>query len=111
MNLIVAGNRESLIMVEAGARQVTEGEIVEGLGVGHRAIKELIEVIDELDKEVRRGKGEKPKQQIIGDISSFLESRYDEAVAALIDAYKSCLLYTSDAADDLLCVDLGGRRI
>ena len=24
---------------------------------------------------------------------------------------KVCLLYTSDAADDLLCVDLGGRRI
>ena len=22
-----------------------------------------------------------------------------------------CLLYTSDAADDLLCLDLGGRRI
>src|SRR5665213_1662399 len=28
------------------------------------------------------------------------------------DAYNYiCLLYTSDAADDLLCVDLGGRRI
>ena len=26
-------------------------------------------------------------------------------------AIKTCLLYTSDAADDLLCVDLGGRRI
>ena len=24
---------------------------------------------------------------------------------------KGCLLYTSDAADDLPCVDLGGRRI
>ena len=23
---------------------------------------------------------------------------------------EDCLLYTSDAADDLLCVDLGGRR-
>ena len=23
----------------------------------------------------------------------------------------ACLLYTSDAADELLCVDLGGRRI
>ena len=22
-----------------------------------------------------------------------------------------CLLYTSDAADDLLCVDIGGRRL
>src|SRR5665213_4485259 len=25
-------------------------------------------------------------------------------------AHDYCLLYTSDAADDLLCVDLGGRR-
>ena len=25
--------------------------------------------------------------------------------------FGTCLLYTSDAADDLLCVDLGGRRI
>ena len=26
-------------------------------------------------------------------------------------AVKACLLYTSDAADDLLCADLGGSRI
>ncbi len=25
--------------------------------------------------------------------------------------HKTCLVYTSDAADDLLCVDPGGRRI
>ena len=28
-----------------------------------------------------------------------------------IIAGNNCLLYTSDAADELLCVDLGGRRI
>src|SRR5450756_2407062 len=27
------------------------------------------------------------------------------------ESVRTCLLYTSDAADDLLCVDLGGRRI
>ena len=27
------------------------------------------------------------------------------------DSPKCCLLYTSDAADDMQCVDLGGRRI
>ena len=27
------------------------------------------------------------------------------------DGYRGCLLYTSDAADDTPCVDLGGRRI
>ena len=31
--------------------------------------------------------------------------------AALMAGFEYCLLYTSDAADDLLCVDLGGRRI
>src|SRR5450756_2080448 len=34
-----------------------------------------------------------------------VETRHMRAVL------KACLLYTSDAADDLLCVDLGGRRI
>src|SRR5450756_1615658 len=29
----------------------------------------------------------------------------------VVGGYNGCLLYTSDAADDLLCVDLGGRRI
>src|SRR5665213_3879717 len=35
--------------------------------------------------------------------------RPDEALMKRIKA-AGCLLYTSDAADDLLCVDLGGRR-
>src|SRR5450756_1047965 len=32
-------------------------------------------------------------------------------VKGAVDELKTALLYTSDAADDLLCVDLGGRRI
>src|SRR5428012_17903 len=34
-------------------------------------------------------------------------------ISSVLGAHPShaCLLYTSDAADDLLCVDLGGRRI
>ena len=34
-----------------------------------------------------------------------------EALAIEHRPGNACLLYTSDAADDLLCVDLGGRRI
>ena len=33
------------------------------------------------------------------------------SVGTFVDRPDCCLLYTSDAADDLLCVDLGGRRI
>ena len=40
--------------------------------------------------------------------------RFDSNAAVLINPNKEpqgCLLYTSDAADELLCVALGGRRI
>src|SRR5665213_491103 len=32
-------------------------------------------------------------------------------LVAIDETFIPCLLYTSDAADDLLCVDLGGRRL
>ncbi|GAB5802254.1 hypothetical protein JMUB7527_28610 [Staphylococcus aureus] len=36
----------------------------------------------------------------------------DNSVLNVADTrYNPCLLYTSDAADDMQCVDLGGRRI
>src|SRR5680860_1913451 len=47
-----------------------------------------------------------------------LEAPLQEATATIIPTAANapapsvaCLLYTSDDADDLLCVDLGGRRI
>src|SRR5450756_2489241 len=41
---------------------------------------------------------------------SGLRAETDNARARAMDAPMiACLLYTSDAADDLLCVDLGGR--
>src|SRR5659263_768747 len=46
---------------------------------------------------------------------SALGSRYIRLTARALSSTTPlscyCLLYTSDAADDLLCVDLGGRRI
>ena len=39
------------------------------------------------------------------------DGEVDIAVEYSTINYKDCLLYTSDAADDMQCVDLGGRRI
>ena len=39
------------------------------------------------------------------------EKKHIRAALKLSSLRKHCLLYTSDAADDLLCVDLGRRRI
>ena len=42
---------------------------------------------------------------------AILPSTVNQSYKLAVKCLKSCLLYTSDAADDLLCVDLGGRRI
>ena len=48
------------------------------------------------------------KVQIPGALPSIMAGINQTIMMALSMV---CLLYTSDAADDLLCVDLGGRRI
>ena len=46
-----------------------------------------------------------------GDDVIRMRGIYDERRRYMISRLRDCLLYTSDAADDLHCVDLGGRRI
>ena len=49
-------------------------------------------------------------QIALANLYNIIQTDYDTE-ASLRKYPSSCLLYTSDAADDLLCVDLGGRRI
>ena len=42
LNLIVAGSEEAIVMVEAGAREVTEATMVEALAFGHEHIKQIV---------------------------------------------------------------------
>ena len=66
-----------------------------------------------------RGLGDVYKRQVwytyvdLSDIDEIVEShlKNGQVVERLLTPAHLCLLYTSDAADDLLCVDLGGRRI
>src|SRR5665213_954314 len=64
----------------------------------------------------RIGMGRAPAGSIVDNLSSRSLLRRtpdatDRRVWLLTATDEGCLLYTSDAADDLLCVDLGGRRI
>ena len=59
-------------------------------------------VVVALRRRTRVGDAERFGGERGGDVAA-----HRVAVAAVV---RTCLLYTSDAADDLLCVDLGGRR-
>src|SRR5680860_1857010 len=53
-------------------------------------------------------KGQENMERMVEKVN---DSDYKRYIHFLSVSKWSCLLYTSDAADDLLCVDLGGRRI
>jgi polyribonucleotide nucleotidyltransferase len=56
LDLIVAGTKQGIVMVEAGAKQVTEAQVVAALDAGHTAIKQIIAAIDELQAAVGKPK-------------------------------------------------------
>src|SRR5450756_2851693 len=68
----------------------------------NRRTVEVDEVLAEFKKYTDR------LRPMVVDTGLLLTKALDDGKTILFEA---CLLYTSDAADDLLCVDLGGRRI
>jgi polyribonucleotide nucleotidyltransferase len=56
LDLVVAGTREAIVMVEAGAKEVPEADVVAALEVAHEAIKQIVATIDAMAKEAGRNK-------------------------------------------------------
>ncbi len=52
IDIVVAGTRENIIMVEGGAFECTEEEMHQALTTGHEAIKKIAAVMEELQREV-----------------------------------------------------------
>ncbi len=48
LNLTVVGSREAIVMVEAGASEVSEAKIIEALPAAHEAIRKIVAIQEEL---------------------------------------------------------------
>ena len=84
IDLTVAGTKEAINMVEAGAREVSEQDMLEALMFGHEAIKELIGFEEEIIKEIGVEKMEYPKLEIDDnlkqEVDEFCRDRIDTSL-------------------------------
>jgi len=64
LDLIVAGTNDGIVMVEAGAKEVTEEEMVQALDRAHAAIKEIVAGIDALAQQAGKKKTAVAKKEI-----------------------------------------------
>jgi polyribonucleotide nucleotidyltransferase len=63
MELVMAGSRDSIIMVEGEAKEISEDELVQALEVGHKSIQKLLDLQEEIIKEMNPIKMEVPEPE------------------------------------------------
>ena len=73
LNLLVAGTEDAIVMVESGAQELTEAEMVRALDEGHAAIKQIVAM--QKDLRARAGKEKRP----------FAKAPLDESLVAEIN--------------------------
>jgi polyribonucleotide nucleotidyltransferase len=75
LDLIVAGSKDAIVMVEAGAKEVSEEEMVQALEHAHAAIKDVVAGIDALAKDAAKKKLEVAKKEIGRDFYREVEEK------------------------------------
>src|SRR5881392_3156717 len=73
MDVVLAASKDSVMMVEGGALEVSEADMIEALSVGQRGIQELIGIQEELLKQGRAGKMEWKKAELGPEIKARVE--------------------------------------
>ncbi|MCK9460798.1 MAG: polyribonucleotide nucleotidyltransferase [Proteobacteria bacterium] len=81
MDIILAANRDAILMVEGGGKEISERDVVEALEFGHAAIQPLLELQDAMRASVG-----KPKWQFAAPVKdASLAARVRELYAAKLD--------------------------
>jgi polyribonucleotide nucleotidyltransferase len=84
LDLTVAGTKDAIMMVEAGANEVDEETMIKAIELAHKAIQPAIELQEKLvaSLEIKPKEYElhKPKQELIDKVAKFLENKLGPAV-------------------------------
>ena len=89
LNLAVAGTKDAILMVEAGANEISEDEMLDAIWFGHEEIKKLVEWQEKIMAEVGKPKMEVPVYEPPAELAAEIEAYGAEQLkAALMDANK-----------------------
>lgn len=81
IDLTVAGTKDAINMVEAGAKEVSEDDMLEALMFGHEAIKELVAFEDEIVSQI----GEEKMEYEVLEIPEEVKERVKELATTRLD--------------------------
>lgn len=82
LNLVIAGTKDNIMMVESGSIEVSEDEVLKALEAGHNKVKELVDMIQELKDKVGKPAKVVPICEPDKDLEKFLQETLKDKIAA-----------------------------
>ena len=101
LHLNLAGTKDAIMMVEAGANIISEKEMLDAILFGHEEIKKIVAFIESIQAEVGKPKAEVELEKIPEDIDVAVRAYANEKMDAVLENFdRSAREVAEDALDE-----------
>ena len=87
LDLVVAGTPDGVVMVEAGAKQLPEQDIIEAIDFGYEAVRDLIAAQKEMMEEMKLEMVKSEPPETNPELDNFLSEQAAEAIEKVLGQY------------------------
>ncbi len=88
LDLVVAGTPDGVVMVEAGANQLTEQDVIEAIDFGYEAVTELIKAQQSILKEAGIDQVRPEEPVLDNTLPSYLEKNCSKAIGEVLKQFE-----------------------
>jgi polyribonucleotide nucleotidyltransferase len=88
LDLVVAGSPDGIIMVEAGANQLPESDVIEAIDFGYEAVRELIQAQNELVAALGIERPQMEPPVIDPTLETFISAQATEPIQAILRKFE-----------------------
>ena len=85
LDLRIAGTRDAILMVESGAKEVSEQVMVDALDFGHKAIQPLIDLQEKMAAEIGKAKAKYTSFVLEESVRMAITERVSSSINAILD--------------------------
>ena len=101
LDLVVAGSPDGVIMVEAGANQLPEQDVIEAIDFGYEAVLDLIKAQQELMEELGIAIVQEQPPETDSALENFISDRVTESVRSILRQFELDKHHRDTALDEV----------
>jgi polyribonucleotide nucleotidyltransferase len=81
VEIVVAGTADAIMMVEGGAKEISEEDLLEAVAFAHAEIRRIVAAIDALAKKAGKPKADFPVEQVDPEFKAWIEGNFKADIA------------------------------